>query len=204
MSGFLGANQGGFLGVTRVGGGGAPSSGTLLDSFDFYGDQVQVPNNADWPVTAIAPTAPSGTDASISIVAYDDTTPEGRGGILPVPGSAIYGANAASVVLQIISQARTAPGAARTVGVRLYYRVIPNNAAVGAWLSLDLNDIDIPTNSNFQYDTQTLVIGGGAGQLNVTPGLDMQYELVRIAPSAGVNLVGDWDVAKGSKFAWLA
>lgn len=179
--------------MRRANGDGSGSGGTSqsLQSRDFFADQLDVPVNADWAVSAIGPSDLDNTVTSAPIIELDDTIEQGRGWFDRVPAVNSHFADAANFIIGLVSKAGTTPGAARTVGLKLYYRPYPDNAAVGAWSSIVLNDIDIPANSNFQYDAQTIAIGGGAGQLNVTPGLVVQFELTRVAPSAGTNLTGD-------------
>ena len=57
---------------------------------------------------------------------------------------------------------------------------------------MQLNNIDIPTNTNWQYDTQTVTLA----TLGLTAGNLVQFELTRTAPTAGTNLTGDWNLAE--------
>jgi hypothetical protein len=173
-------------------GGGIPG---VLTAHDYFADQMDVPNNADWAVNALSPSVADPTNNAIVVAEMDDTTEEGRGFIEMVPALAV------SLTLQISGRAQTAPGAARTVGQKLYYRNSPSNAAVTAWSSIVLTDLAIPTNAFFQYFSQTLVIGGGAGQLNVNAGFTSQFELTRLNPTAGTELVGNFLLRRVS-FLW--
>lgn len=176
--------------ATGTGGGGIDEN-TPLQSRAFYADQLDVPVNSDWAVSAIAPSDLDSTVASAPIIEMDDTVEQGRGWFDNVPAAVDFVADAATLKLGIVSKAGSLPPGAKTVGLKLYYREYPDNGAVGAWKNIVLNDIDIPANTNFQYDTQTLTIGAGAGQLDVTPGTTVQFELTRVAPGAGTNLTGD-------------
>ncbi|MCK4897684.1 MAG: hypothetical protein KAS38_02815, partial [Anaerolineales bacterium] len=96
-----------------------------------------------------------------------------------------------NIVFDFVARAETAPGAVNTVGLDIYNRGIPNNAAVQAWsASTALTDISIPTNEFFQEDTQSVTLA----TLGVTAGETTQFELVRTLPGAGTDLTGDWDL----------
>lgn len=180
-------------------GGGFRGNGTGQDGVllrhDYFADQMDVPVNADWAVNALAPSIVDPTNNALVVAAFDQTVEEGRGFIERVPNFATY------LRLEIVGRAPAAPPAARTVGVKLYYRNSPNNAAVTAWANLVLSDLAIPVNGFFQYFSQSIQIGAGVGQVNINPGFDSQFELTRIAPSAGTNLAADFLIRRVS-FAW--
>ncbi len=149
----------------------------------FNAEDLSSPNNADWPVNALAPLVVDSNNAAVNVRLFDDTAEEGVGlKVRPTQGST-------SVILTLTSRAETAPGAVRTVGNKLRVRGLPDNLAREAWSAgLVLNDIDIPTSEFDQEDTQTITLadaGMSAGELT-------QIELTRIGPSAGTNLEGDW------------
>lgn len=163
------------------------SSGTVASTFIakrlYYADNLDSPVNADWKVNALSPASADPSNAALTVRRFDDTTEEGIGLIVEIP------AVAESMRLTFKSRAITAPGAARTVGLKLYSRGIPDNASVEAWdAGTALDDIDIPTNANFQYDTDlnTLIA------LGLTAGVTYQFELTRVAPGGGTDLTGDW------------
>jgi hypothetical protein len=150
-----------------------------------FGDQLDNPVNADWAVNALAPAAADSVNAGLTVRRFDDTVEEGVGFIVQVPEQAT------NLRLSFVARAQTAPGAARTVGLTLYRREIPDNAAVTAWSAgTVLTDIDIPTNANFQYDNQTISLS----TLSITAGRLVQFELTRTEPTGGTELVGDWDL----------
>lgn len=141
------------------------------------------PNNADWAVNALAPANPDPANNALTIRAFDDTTEEGVGWILPVPSTAT------NMVIRFKSRGATAPAAVRTVGLKLYNRDIPDNAAITAWTAgLVLTDISIPANAFYQYDSQTIALA----TLTIVAGETAQFELTRVNPAAGTELVGDW------------
>lgn len=173
--------------VTNAGSGEAtitiPGAATDFPEFQFHADNMQSPTNSDWTVAVLAPLLADADDESLSVRLFDDTIEEGAGFELEIPSGAT------SIVLSFKSRAITAPGAAATVGLNLYNRGIPDNAAVEAWSSAtQLTDIDIPTNEFFQYDTQTITLAS----LGITAGEQTKFELTRINPTGGTDLVGDW------------
>lgn len=153
---------------------------------EFYADQFETPNSGDWAVNSLSPADVDEDNVAFVVRAFDDTTEEGVGFSLKVP------VGATKMIVSFIGRAKTAPGAAAKVGLNLYYRSIPDNAAISAWSSVfALTDIDIPTNEYYQYDTQTINLGSGVGELNLTEGTEYQLELTR-NPSATDDLSGDW------------
>jgi len=161
------------------------ASGAVGVPKTFEADQLENPNNADWAVNSLAPALADTNNNGLTIRAFDDTAEEGVGFKVRIPSTA------ANVILRFFGRAETTDAAARTVGLKIYEREFPDDAAVTAWSAgLALDDIDIPTNELFQYDEQTLTLAA----LGVTAGSWHQFELTRIAPSGGTNLVGDWDL----------
>ena len=157
------------------------TSGSLL----FYGDQLEDTDNADWAVNATALEVADSANAALIVRRFDDTTEEGVGFSIAPP------AGTTSLKFTFVARAQTAPGAARTVGLKLYNRGIPDNAAVESWnAGTILADIDIPTNAFFQYDTETITLS----TLGMTVGEDTQLQLTRIDPVAGTELTGDWNL----------
>ncbi len=151
--------------------------------FQFFADQLENPVTADWTVNALAPAAADSNNSGLTVRLFDDTAEEGVGFIVEVP------TGATNIVFDFVARAETAPGAVNTVGLDIYNRGIPDNAAVQAWsASTALTDISIPTNEFFQEDTQSVALS----TLGVTAGETTQFELVRTLPGAGTDLTGDW------------
>lgn len=151
----------------------------------LYADQLDNPVTANWAVNALAPASADSLNSGLTVRRFDDTTEEGVGFIFTVP------VDATEVVLNFKSRAQTAPGVAEGVVPRLYLREIPDNGAVGAWSAgLDLTAISIPTNTNFQYDSQVIAVG----TLGITAGRLYQFELTRNPAAGGDTLVGDWNL----------
>jgi hypothetical protein len=161
-----------------------PNKNILLDGEkQILADQMENPVNADWAVNALAPVSADSDNAALNVRLFDDTIEEGAGFTLSVPAAAT------NMTVRMVSRAETAPVAARTVGTKLYNRGIPNDAAVTAWTAgVQLTDLDIPTNENFQYDEQTETLAAWG----LTAGQVHQLELTRVDPTGGVELVGDW------------
>jgi hypothetical protein len=118
----------------------------------------------------------------LAVLAFDDTTPEGRGFPLRIP------AGKTTMKLRITHRAKTAPGASADVMLALHHRDLPDNAAVTAWTASNLATITLPANDNFQYIEYSLSLA----TLGLTAGTETQFELVRRADQAGDNLAGDW------------
>jgi hypothetical protein len=160
-------------------------AGGGLPEFQFFADQFENPVTADWTVNALAPAAADSNNSGLTVRLFDDTTEEGVGFIIEVP------ATATNIVFDFVSRAETAPGAVNTVGLDIYNRGIPDNAAVQAWSSAtQLTDLSIPTNEFFQEDSQTVTLAS----LGITAGETTQFELVRTTPTGGTDLTGDWDL----------
>lgn len=159
----------------------------------FYADQMDNPNNPNWIVNALAPATADSLNNALTIRGFDDTIEEGIGFILPVP------TNAGSLRLTFKSRAQTTPPADRTIGPKLYYRRIPDNAAVSTtWAGANdgskvLTDIVLPANTNFQYDSQTLDLVADFAP-DILAGSTYQFELTRVNPAGGTELVGDWNL----------
>lgn len=161
---------------------GPSAAGTIR----LWADQLDSPVNADWSVNALAPAVADSLNAALTVRRFDDTTEEGVGWLLRIP------AGVTQITFGFHSRAQTAPPAARTVGLRVAYRQLPDNAAVGAWNTHTLADIDIPANTNFQTDAQTILLVTFAPAL--VAGEFYQMELIRQNPAGGTELTGDWDL----------
>jgi hypothetical protein len=68
---------------------------------------------------------------------------------------------------------------------------VPDNAVVSAWSAgTNLALIDIPVNTRFQYDTQTLTLAA----LGMTAGRITQIELTRNGADVADTLVDDYNL----------
>jgi len=151
----------------------------------FFADQLDNPVTADWKINALAPADADVENSALTVRRFNDTTEQGIGFYLDIP------AGATNIIFTFKSGAFAAPAGVRTVGLKIYNRDIPDNAAVTAWSAgVVLTDVSIPTNVYFQYDTETKTLAS----LGLTTGKLAQFELTRIAPTAGTNLVNDWEL----------
>jgi hypothetical protein len=151
----------------------------------FYADQFENPITSNWVVNALAPASADSVNSVLHVRRFDDTTNEGVGFAAHVPASVT------NMNFLFMSRAQTAPGTTKAVRPNIYYREIADNAAVSSWSAAKvLTDISIPTNANFQRDTDVQTLS----TLGLTADKVYQFELVREATSASDTLVGDWDL----------
>lgn len=144
---------------------------------------LESPVNADWTVNALAPVAADSNNNGISVRLFDDSTEEGVGFSVLVPATAL------NMKLTLVARAETAPGAAEEVALHLYERGVADNGAPQPWSSaIQLANIAIQANENFQYDTEekTLITWG------LTGGQWHQFELTRDTADVTDTLAGDW------------
>jgi hypothetical protein len=113
-----------------------------------------------------------------------------------VPQLSGEGAEVTTYNIEVNAKAATAPAATRFCGLKLYWRKMPMGAAPSAWASIVLNNTSVGANLFPTLFEQTLAIGGGVGELDVNPGDIVYFELTRIDPSAGTELVGDLNVLR--------
>jgi len=159
-----------------------PSAFAPLGAYNFDSLQLDFTTAADWAVAATAAQAADSNNAALTVRRFDSTNEEGVGFLVFVPAAA------ATMAIQLVSRAETAPGAADNVVVKLYRRQIPDNSAVPAWSAATTlsGGVDIPTNENWQYDT----FSNPLATWGVTAGLLYQFELTR--DDGGTGLAGDW------------
>ena len=159
----------------RVQLGGAAKSLALLDellagsSVQYHASQLDTPNNADWAVNALAPVLPDPDNVAILIRRFNDTIEEGVGFTVEIPSGVT------NMKLKIRWKAIT--GAAnKKVGLKLYNRGMPDNAAVESWSAgTQLADVISANNVFYQYDEETISLA----TLGVTAGELTQFELTR-------------------------
>lgn len=151
-----------------------------IHSYVFRAETWQSPRGTDWAVNDFASLGADTNNSALRVRRFDDTTAEGVGQIVHVP------INATDVVFRFVSRAETAPGGAQTVSLNFYERGMPDNGAVDAWSSaVAFADLSMPTNENWQTDTETFTLAA----LGLTAGQTHQIEIVR----DGVGtLSGDW------------
>lgn len=161
---------------------------TIGSRFSYFANSLDTPNNADFAVNVLSPVTTDPTYASLNVRSFSNTTEQGVGCTVSIPSGAT------TLTVKIRGRAQTAPGAASVVQPRLYYRLLPNNSAVGAWSAAqELANIAIPTNANFQYGTQTILLS----TLGLTSGNLYQFEFTRrIAGVTGTNLAANFLMAE--------
>lgn len=161
---------------------------TIGSRFSYFANSLDTPNNADFAVNALSPVTTDPTYASLNVRSFSNTTEQGVGCTVSIP------TGATTLTVKIRGRSQTAPGAASVVQPRLYYRLLPNNSAVGAWSAAqELANIAIPTNANFQYGTQTILLS----TLGLTSGNLYQFEFTRrIAGVTGTNLAANFLMAE--------
>jgi hypothetical protein len=156
------------------------ASGTTFQRYTYFANSLDTPSNADFAINALAPVTTDPTYTSMNIRSFSNTAETGVACMCSIP------TGATSVTVKIKGRAQTAPGVASVVQPRLYYRNIPNNAAVAAWSAAqELANISIPTNANFQYSSQTITLA----TLGLTAGNLYQFEFTRrLTGVTGTNL----------------
>lgn len=157
---------------------------SVFPQYRMLADMLDTPNNADWAVNARAPLAVDSLNNAMRVRLFDDTAVEGVGASFEIP------TGATNIIIETRSRAITAPGTARVVIPKLYFREVGDNAAVTSWSGgLALTGIDIPiTNAYFQLDTQTIALS----TLGATAGRLIQIEYCRNGADGSDTLVGDW------------
>jgi hypothetical protein len=186
VGGLTGITYGatGLQGVTGFGITG-PAGNTGNPRYIYYADQVDSSNNANWAVNNNAPASSDTLNNALIVRRFDDTAEEGIGWVTFIPSTYT------NITFYFKSRAQTAPASTQSVILRLYNRQIPDNAAVTAWSSaLQLTAVSIPTNTNFQYDSQTISLA----TLGITAGRTVQFQLTRYGGSASDTLTGDWNL----------
>lgn len=153
---------------------------TELRAKDFDDPSV----SPDWAVNVLAPSSTDPAHGALRTHKFDDTIVQGVGFQVGVP------VGARGMDLRFVAKAATAPGVTSRVGLRLYFRRVPDGGAVAAWTSLALGDFTVPTDANYHYGTQVLLLSSFTPAL--IAGSVYQFELVRVAPTVGPNLGGDW------------
>jgi hypothetical protein len=152
----------------------------LISRFSYFANSLDTPNNADFAVNALAPVTTDPTYAALNVRSFSNTVEQGVGFTLSIP------LGATQMTFKIRGRATTAPGAVSVVQPRLYFRQLPNNAALGAWSAAqELTNVSIPTNAFFQYSTQTVSLT----TLGLTADRLYQFELTRrVTGVTGTNL----------------
>ena len=161
----------------------ALSLAVSFPEFQFEPHLLDNPNSADWAINALAPAVSDNINSGLTVRRFDDTTEEGIGFFLEVP------AGATDIVFGFVSRAISPQPTPNNIGVNIYNRGIPDDAAVQAWSAGDqLTDLALPNSTNFVKDSESVTLAS----LGITAGETTQFELTRIAPTGGDNQFGDW------------
>lgn len=136
------------VGVTDAGGGTA--NVTIGSRFTFFSASLDSPNTSDWAINANAALTTDPSFTSLNVRSFSNTIEQGVGVLVSVPPGATQ------IKFKFRGRPQTAPGTASVVQFRGYIRQLPPNSAVGTWSSpIELPNLNIPTNANFQYYEET-------------------------------------------------
>lgn len=153
--------------------------------YQFFADQLDNPNNANWAVSAMAPVVADSLNAALSERRFDDTLEEGVGFLLRIEPSMT------SFSALLTSRPQSPPTMARNVGLRLYQREIGDGVSIGPWLARGLSPIAFsPSALNFQKDVRAIAMGVSGPTMS--PNTLYQFELTRVSAASGMP--GDWDL----------
>lgn len=152
-----------------------------IRTLTFVASSLDSPNNADWTVNALAATVADPTNSAINVRQFSNTIEQGVGTIVPIPS------NATNISFVYQGRPQTAPGAASTLVLNLYARVIANPttpAAVGAWSAAHaFTSVAVPTNVFVSTYTYTVTLA----TLSLTAGNTYQFEITRAASGVASN-----------------
>lgn len=158
---------------------------SVLARYLFIADQFINPLNADWAVNALGPLSIDTVNAAIRVRRFDDTVDEGAGGDIYVP------AGAGSIRITIQHRAQAAPGGSVNADWRMYFRLMPDNAALAAWILAEHTSVVLPAGGVlWQRDVATITLATEG----IVADSAYQFEFVRYATSGADTLVGDWVV----------
>tara|TARA_Y100000310_G_scaffold103241_1_gene101516 strand:+ start:11520 stop:12293 length:774 start_codon:yes stop_codon:yes gene_type:complete len=159
----------------------ADATATTYPEYHYGADNLFIPDNSDWTVTAPAGIAQDSNNNSLLVGRFDNTTAEGLG-----TDPILVPSGATNIIIDLVSRPETAPGSAKQVMAVLNRRNV--NSTVGSWSATDLTAIDITTDENWLTDSQTITLSS----LGITAGEYYQIELSRDPVDAADDLEGDW------------
>lgn len=148
----------------------------------------RLPVTADAAVNAFADLTPSSLNSMLLEQNFDDTTEQG------VIWQENMQLGSTRMTLRFKARPQTANASTRTVGLKLYYRRMQSGVAVSAWANVVLTDFSVTGNASSVYLYQEQQLVYSALGTAIVPGDDYQFELTRINPVAGTELVGDWNL----------
>ena len=148
--------------------------------YSYFANSLDSPNTSDYAINALAPAATDPSFTSLNVRTFSNTVEQGVGFTCSIPPGATQ------VTIKMRGRAQTAQATSSVVQPRLYARQIPNNSTVGTWNNpIELANITIPNNANFQYAQQTILLS----TMNLTADRLYQFELTRrVSGVTGTNL----------------
>lgn len=156
--------------VNVVDAGGGTTNISVGSRFTFFAGSLDSPNSSDWAINALAPAIADPSNLSLTVRQFSNTVEQGVGFLLSVPS----GATAISFKLR--GRAQVAQGSASQYQPRIYTRLVPNNAAIGAWSAAqNLASQTVPANAFYQYYTISTTLAA----LGLTAGNTYQIEFTR-------------------------
>jgi hypothetical protein len=178
--------QGQAVKVTDAGSG--TTNITIGSRFTFFANSLDTPVNSDFAINSLAPVISDPAWASLNVRSFSNSVEQGVACLVSIP------TGATTLTVKMRGRSQTTPGVASVVQPRLYYRLLGNNTAVGSWSSAqELANISIPTNQNFQYSTQTILLS----TLGLTAGNLYQFEFTRrVTGVSGTNLAANYLLAE--------
>lgn len=180
-----------FIGSTVVvDAGGGTTNVSIGARFTNYANSFDTPNNSDWIINAFASTITDPVNPGLNVRSFSNTTETGVGSMVTVP------AGATQITYRLRGRAAAGvAGATNVVQYRVYWRAIPSNGAVGAWVGPgELTNIAIPANNIF---FQSYVVTSTLAAAGLTAGTTYQFELTRrVAPVGGTQLAAAFLLAE--------
>ena len=159
-----------------------------LKTFTYYATSMDSPNSSDWAINSLAPLFADPNNPSFNTRQFSNTVEQGVGFNLSIPQGAT------SVTFRFKGRAQVAQASGQLVSHKLYFRQIPDNAAIGAWGSaFALPNFNVPANNFYQSFVQTYSLAA----LGLTSYSMFQCELTRATTvSGGTQLATPWLLAE--------
>lgn len=155
---------------------GTPVWGSSMIARTIMPHEFLNPNNANWKVNALAPTAVDATNNALNVRSFVAASETGVGWVVYIP----TGYTTVSITLYV----RNTASATTTYLFKLYYRQIPNNAAISTtWAGVNDGVLSpvisgtFPANQNFQAASNTVAFSSFSPAL--VAGNLYQFELTR-------------------------
>lgn len=170
--------------------GGGVTTVSIGARFTNYANSFDTPNNPDWAVNSFAPVMVDPVNNALNVRSFSNTVEQGVGFMCTIPTGGTI------VNFRIRGRSAVAQTAATVVQWRVYFRMITNNGALGAWVGpVELTNMNIPANATFQSYLQNAAltnVGLIAGQV-------YQFELTRrVTGVTGTNLPAPFLLAEAT------